>query len=70
MHGKPTYAKVAHRSNVFHVETCRIGDADVQRLSRCLLAEVKDCDIINDICLLLRDADFSQVKPKYLGGLR
>lgn len=70
VHGKPSYVVVAQRSTLLHVDAARTCDEDVQWLSRCLLAEAKDCDILSDIRNLLCDAGFSQVKPKYVGGLR
>lgn len=39
-------------------------------LRRCLLAEAKDCEILNDITNLLHERGFSDIKPKYVGGLR
>lgn len=70
MQGRPTFADVARRSNLQHVQACMASVEAVQWLSGCLLAEVKNCDILNDICNLLRDASFTQLKPKYVEGLR
>lgn len=68
--GRPSYADAARCSNMLHIQACNPHEDDVLWLKGCLLAEAKNCDILNDIRSLLSDAGFAQVKPKYVGGLR
>lgn len=55
---------------MIQVQACSRREEEQSWLNSCLLAEVKNHDLLNDIGLILRDAGFLNVKAKYVGGLR
>lgn len=69
-HSNMSYVEVAHCQNLAQVQASCVREEELTWLKRCLLAEVKNHDLINDLSYLFEDAGFLSMKVKYTGGLR
>lgn len=67
--GRPSHAEVARHPYRLHVYAAKPRDDELLWLRRCLRAEVKDCETLNDITNMLSEGGFTNIKPKYVGGL-
>lgn len=69
-HGRLSYVEATRRGNMAHVQAGGVRQEELHWLQRCLLAEVKNCDDLNDLSYLMERAGFLNIKVKYTGGLR
>lgn len=65
-----SYADVVRRKFQTQAQASAVREEELSWLDRCLLAEAKSHELLNELSFLLEGAGFSNTKIKYVGGFR